>query len=83
MVSFIKKTSFIALTFFGMFFVTGLLAAPVAVLTYHYDSLRTGWNPNETKLTATNPPFPSNFGLIKSVTLDEQVDAQASQNWRR
>ncbi len=70
----IKKTSFIAWTFFEMFFVTGLLAAPVAVPTYHYDSLRTGWNSNETTLTATN--FPSAFRLIHTVALDDQVDAQ-------
>src|ERR1019366_6134171 len=46
----------------------------VAVTTYHYDNLRTGWNPQETTLTATN--FPTNFGVIHTVSLDEQVDAQ-------
>lgn len=49
-------------------------AQPVAVPTYHYDNLRTGWNSQETTLTATNPP--RNFGLIQVVNLDDQVDAQ-------
>jgi len=44
------------------------------VTTYHYDTLRTGWNNNEVALTATN--FPSNFGILQTVTLDDQVDAQ-------
>ena len=46
----------------------------VAVTTYHYDPLRTGWNQNETTLTATN--FPSNFGILQTIPLDDQVDAQ-------
>ena len=53
---------------------TGLLAAPEAVPTYHYDTQRTGWNANETTLTATS--FPSTFGLLHTVALDDQVDAQ-------
>src|ERR1700731_1700974 len=69
-----KKASFIAVTFFGMFFVRGLLAAPEAVTTYHYDNLRTGWNNNETTLTATS--FPTTFRLLHTVVLDDQVDAQ-------
>jgi hypothetical protein len=47
---------------------------PVAVTTYHYDTLRTGWNNHETTLTATN--FPSTFGILQTVMLDDQVDAQ-------
>jgi hypothetical protein len=46
----------------------------VAVTTYHYDNFRTGWNNNETTLSAAN--FPSNFGILQTVTLDDQVDAQ-------
>jgi hypothetical protein len=46
----------------------------VPVVTYHYDTLRTGWNNQETTLTATN--FPSTFGILQDVTLDGQVDAQ-------
>ncbi len=46
-----------------------------AVTTYHYDNLRTGWNSNETTLTPNNVNR-TQFGLLHSVTLDEQVDAQ-------
>ena len=49
-------------------------AAEVAVTTYHYNSRRTGWNPQETTLTAS--AFPSNFGIIATVALDDQVDTQ-------
>jgi hypothetical protein len=45
-----------------------------AVTTYHYDNLRTGWNRSETSLAAST--FPSNFGVIATVQLDDQVDAQ-------
>jgi hypothetical protein len=49
-------------------------AAPVAVTTYHYDNLRTGWNRAETQLSATG--FPAGFGVSATVALDDQVDAQ-------
>jgi hypothetical protein len=48
--------------------------APIAVTTYHYDTLRTGWNRNETALSAA--AFPASFGVLQSVALDDQVDAQ-------
>ncbi|HLJ27648.1 MAG TPA: DUF5666 domain-containing protein [Candidatus Angelobacter sp.] len=48
---------------------------PQAVTTYHYDNLRTGWNQNETVLTPGNVNS-TTFGLLHSVTLDQQVDAQ-------
>jgi PQQ enzyme repeat len=44
------------------------------VTTYHYDNLRTGWNSSETSLAAST--FPSNFGVIATAQLDDQVDAQ-------
>jgi hypothetical protein len=47
----------------------------VNVVTYHYDTLRTGWNANETVLTAANVNS-STFGVLAQVTLDDQVDAQ-------
>jgi hypothetical protein len=58
---------------------TALLAGPaagasVAVTTYHYDDLRTGWNHAETVLSAAH--FPSTFGVLQTVALDDQVDAQ-------
>ena len=48
-------------------------AQPQSISTYHYDNLRTGWNPNETVLTPQNVPGRQ---LLASVSLDEQVDAQ-------
>jgi hypothetical protein len=52
----------------------GAVGAQTAVTTYHYDNLRTGWDQTETELIATN--FPSNFRLLQTITLDDQVDAQ-------
>jgi hypothetical protein len=49
-------------------------AKVAAVTTYHYDSLRTGWNSSETTLTASS--FPPNFGVVATAQLDDQVDAQ-------
>ena len=62
-----KKASFIALVYFGTILVAGSAAAqsPAAVTTYHYDNLRTGWNNNETTLTATS--FPTTFRLLHTV----------------
>jgi hypothetical protein len=47
-----------------------------AVTTYHNDNYRTGWNSKETVLTPSNVGS-SSFGLLASITLDDQVDAQA------
>jgi hypothetical protein len=49
--------------------------AQVAVTTYHYDNYRSGWNSNETVLTPATVGS-SSFGLLATVTLDDQVDAQ-------
>ena len=46
-----------------------------SVTTYHYDNYRTGWNHTETTLTPENVK-PGSFGLLKTVHLDDQVDAQ-------
>jgi hypothetical protein len=46
-----------------------------SVLTYHNDSNRTGWNPNETVLSTANVNS-STFGLLHTVALDGRVDAQ-------
>lgn len=54
---------------------SSLLFAQVAVTTYHYNNGRIGWNPYETVLTPANVSGAS-FGLLKTVTLDDQVDAQ-------
>jgi len=45
------------------------------VLTYHYDTNRTGWNPTETDLT-TASVTPKNFGLLKTLDVDGNVFAQ-------
>jgi hypothetical protein len=46
-----------------------------AVTTYHYDNYRTGWNQNEPVLTPANV-VKGKFGLLHTVPLDDQVDAQ-------
>jgi hypothetical protein len=46
----------------------------IAVTTYHYDNMHTGWNANELLLTPANVAA-SSFGSV-SVQLDDQVDAQ-------
>jgi hypothetical protein len=50
-------------------------AGQIAIATYHYDNNRTGWNQRETVLTPANVGSTS-FGLLKTVALDDQVDAQ-------
>lgn len=45
------------------------------VTTYHNDSQRTGWNPEEKTLTPANVT-PTTFGRIVTVALDDQVDTQ-------
>jgi hypothetical protein len=54
---------------------TASAAGAQSVITYHYDNYRTGWNSNETILTPANVNS-SNFGLVHSVELDDQVDGQ-------
>jgi hypothetical protein len=49
--------------------------AQTAVTTYHNDNNRTGWNQTEKVLTPTSVGSAS-FGLLQTVTLDDQVDAQ-------
>jgi hypothetical protein len=46
-----------------------------AVTTYHYDNSRSGWNSNEKELTYSKVGSPA-FGLLHSVALDDQIDAQ-------
>ena len=50
-------------------------AAQTAVTTYHNDNYRTGWNNTETTLTPSNVNA-SQFGLLATVPVDDQVDAQ-------
>jgi len=64
--------SFVLLCFSGA---TAIQAGSQAVTTYHYDNHRTGWDSKETSLTPTNVAS-SYFGLLRKVTLDDQVDSQ-------
>jgi hypothetical protein len=48
---------------------------PIDVLTYHYDTLRTGWNQSETDLTPTSVASAS-FGQIKTLNVDGNVFAE-------
>jgi hypothetical protein len=50
-------------------------AAQTAVTTYHNDNYRIGRNSSETVLTPANVNS-SSFGLLATVMLDDQVDAQ-------
>ena len=52
----------------------GAATSSRSVVTYHYDKLRTGWNMQETTLSAAS--FPANFGVLAAVAVDDQVDAQ-------
>jgi hypothetical protein len=52
-----------------------LAVGQTAVTTYHNDNYRTGWNSNETTLTPANVTK-ATFGLLHTVVLDDQVDAQ-------
>ncbi len=52
-----------------------LAAGQTAISTYHYDNNRTGWNSHETALTPATVGS-SLFGVLKSIPLDDQVDAQ-------
>ena len=72
-----KRSVIIGLTLFTAIPVATApaLAQQFGVYTYHYDNLRTGWNPSETTLTPTNVG-PTSFGVLAQVALDDQVDAQ-------
>lgn len=49
--------------------------SPMDVVTYHGDSLRTGWFSSETQLNTTNVNA-QGFGLLATVPLDGRVDAE-------
>ena len=60
----------------GLLFLANALPvrAQTAVTTYHNDTYRTGWNSSETVLTPATVAS-SQFGLLATVTVDDQVDA--------
>lgn len=73
-------TSLASLLFLATPALAGQLAKPNAgspmdVLTYHADTLRTGWFSSETQLTVANVN-PQSFGLLQTVVLDGRVDAE-------
>src|SRR5579863_10274734 len=47
----------------------------IAVTTYHYDNLRTGWNSHEEQLTPAAVKS-THFGVLYTTALDDIVDAQ-------
>lgn len=49
-------------------------ATAIPVTTYHYDDERSGWNRSEQVLAGSN--FPATFGVLHTVALDDEVDAQ-------
>jgi hypothetical protein len=63
------------LTLIFMFAALSSLSAQTAVLTYHNNNYRTGWNSTETVLTPSNVNS-SQFGLLTVVDLDDEVDAE-------
>jgi hypothetical protein len=66
----------IACPVIALFLATALTtAAQTSVTTYHNDTYRTGWNNAETTLTPSNVNA-SQFGLLATVAVDDQVDAQ-------
>ncbi len=72
-----SKRLFVAFIYLLVVFTTARLSsvhAQVPVYTHHYDTMRTGWNSHETTLTAT--PFPASFGVLSTLTFDDQIDAQ-------
>lgn len=68
------RTSHFLLALIGVAYAGALSAQSISVLTHHYDTLRTGWNSKENTLSASH--FPSTFGLLQNVAVDDQVDAQ-------
>ena len=52
-----------------------LAAGQVSITTHDYNSNRTAWNSQETVLTP-NAVHSSSFGVLKTVALDDQVEAQ-------
>jgi hypothetical protein len=66
-------SAYIALLVFCFF--GSALANPIQISTYHGDTLRTGWNANETALTPATVGSAA-FKQLGNVVLDGQVDAQ-------
>jgi hypothetical protein len=70
-----RSSAVTRLAIFAMLAAPVLLAQNTVIATYHYNNLRTGWNDSETVLTPANVGS-SSFGMLQSIPLDAQVDAQ-------
>jgi hypothetical protein len=71
-----KILSLVSFVFFALTLCAARAAPPPgAVLTWHNDNFRTGWQQQETILT-TSTVSPSTFGISQTVKLQDQVDAQ-------
>jgi hypothetical protein len=64
-----------AMASLSMVLIYGAASAQTSVTTYHNDNYRSGWNSTEKVLTVANVNA-SKFGLLATVTVDDQVDAQ-------
>jgi len=75
--SFLRGLAGRSALFFLILIMASALAAvaQTSVTTYHYDNYRTGWNSAESQLTPANVGT-TKFGLLHTVKLDDQVDAQ-------
>jgi len=71
----VSGRSHFLLSFFLLVAAPIVMAQGVAITTHHYDNFRTGWNNQETVLTPASVSSPS-FGMLFSVPIDSQVDAQ-------
>jgi hypothetical protein len=69
----VSSVDLLALILVGLLSATSVFAQDV--LTYHGDTLRTGWFSSETQLTTSNVNAKS-FGLLHTVVLDGRVDAE-------
>jgi len=73
--SYSVRTSSVVIFWLMLCMSAALAAGQTSITTYHYDNNRTGWNQNETVLTPATVNSKS-FGLLETVKLDDQVDAQ-------
>ena len=71
----VRIAATVSLVFVLVLAATFTANAQTSVITYHNDTYRTGWNSTETTLTPANV-IPSKFGLLSTVAVDDQVDAQ-------
>jgi hypothetical protein len=69
----VSSLRLLALILVGLLSTTSVFAQDV--LTYHGDTLRTGWFSSETQLTTSNVNA-TKFGLLQTVVLDGRVDAE-------